>query len=253
MKKISYLAATVLVSLLTANCEDSVSDDFEDANGDVVEKFIQSVAIVPGQDFEVDANIVASYDTDGVLTSVTDGDDTVTFAHANGELTSIQGSSDPLNVEELYQSPHNAFEVGEVIAYDDNNNPKTIRFFEEESDSETDQVVIKEYTAEISYDDTPNPYFFTLQAGGIIDALDNVQLNLSAVPQAPEIVQARVLFPVNNISKIVYKDEEGETIDTVTAAYVYDKDNYPTSATITIVSSEEPGQLQYSATFKYVE
>ena len=72
-------------------------------------------------------------------------------------------------------------------------------------------------------------------------------------PQIPEIVQARLLFPVNNLSQIIYKNEEGEIIYTTNANYVYDNENYPTSATITSMSVENSEQRTFSLIFEYVD
>ena len=82
--------------------------------------------------------------------------------------------------------------------------------------------------------------------------MDGVQLNFSLNPQIPEIVQARILFPLNNPSQIIYKNEEGETIYTINANYIYNNENYPTSATITAVAVEDSEQSTYSAVFEYV-
>ena len=119
---------------------------------------------------------------------------------------------------------------------------KKIEFFEEDYDYQSNSYVTKTYTAEVSYDDAHNPYFYTLEAGGIIDVLDGVQLNFSLNPQVPEIVKARLLFPVNNPSQIIYKNEEAEIIYTINV-------NYPTSAKVTAVSIEDSEQSIYSASF----
>ena len=156
-------------------------------------------------------------------------------------------------MEELYESPYDAFETGDVLEYDENGNPELLEFREDEYDYDMDDYVTKLYTAELVYDDAPNPFYYTLQAGGLIDVLDGVQLNFSVNPQLPEIVQARLLFPVNNLSQIIYKDEEGEIVYTINANFVYDEDNYPTSATVTAVSSDYDDQDTFTTTFTYVE
>ena len=83
--------------------------------------------------------------------------------------------------------------------------------------------------------------------------MDDVQLNFSMNPQIPEIVQARLLFPVNNPSQIIYKNEEGEIINTINVNYSYDNENYPTSATVTAVSIQDSEQSTYSAIYQYVD
>jgi hypothetical protein len=255
MKKQKSLIALLCISLFTLSCsEDSVSDEFNDANGNVQVKLIESISIVSAQDSQENKNILLSYTSNGLLNTITDGIETSIFVYDNNnDLSNITGEGDNLSIEELYESPYDAFETGEVIEYDDNGNPRKIEFYEEEYDFNTDSYITKIYTAEISYDDTHNPYFYTLEAGGIIEVLDGVELNFSMNPQVPEIVQARLLFPVNNPSQIIYKNEEGEIIYTINVNYVYDNENYPTSATVTAVSIEDSEQSTYSAIFEYVE
>ena len=255
MKKQKSLIALLCISLFTLSCsEDSVSDEFNDANGNVQVKLIESISIVSAQDSQENKNILLSYTSNGLLNTITDGIETSIFVYDNNnDLSNITGEGDNLSIEELYESPYDAFETGEVIEYDDNGNPRKIEFYEEEYDFNTDSYITKNYTAEISYDDTHNPYFYTLEAGGIIEVLDGVELNFSMNPQVPEIVQARLLFPVNNPSQIIYKNEEGEIIYTINVNYVYNNENYPTSATVTAVSIEDSEQSTYSAIFEYVE
>jgi hypothetical protein len=255
MKNRSLFNLILVFSLTFISCsDDDVTGEFNDANGDVEVKLIESITVISAQDTQENTNILISYTSDGKLNTITDGIDTNIFVYDdNDELSNITGEGDNLNIEELYESPYDAFETGEVLEYDENDNPKKIQFLEEEYDFSTDSYITKMYTADVSYDETHNPYFYTLQAGGIIEVLDNVQLNFSMMPQVPEIVQARLLFPVNNPSQIIYKNEEGEIIYTINANYSYDSDNYPTSATITSVSTENSEQSTYSATFQYVE
>ena len=256
MKNQKSLIILLSLSLFTLSCsEDSVTDEFDNANGNVQEKLIESISIISAQDSQENKNISLSYTSDGLLNTISDGVETSIFVYDdNDNLSNITGGgNDNLNIEELYESPYDAFETGEVIQYDDNGNPKEIEFYEEEYDYNTDSYFTKIYTAEISYDNTHNPYFYTLEAGGIIEVLDDVQLNFSMNPQIPEIVQARLLFPVNNPSQLIYKNEEGEIIYTINVNYSYDNENYPTSATVTAVSIQDSEQSTYSAIYQYVD
>jgi hypothetical protein len=203
MKKQKSLVALLFISLFTLSCsEDSATDEFNDANGNVQVKLIESISFVSAQDSQENKNILFSYTSNGLLNTITDGIETSIFVYDNNnDLSNITGEGDNLNIEELYESPYDAFETGEVIEYDDNGNPRKIEFYEEEYDSNSNSNITKVYTAEVSYDDTHNPYFYTLEAGGIIEVLDGVQLNFSMNPQIPEIVQARLLFPLNNLSQ----------------------------------------------------
>jgi len=252
MKKTNYLFFALLTYCLAISCEDSVSEEFEDINGNVEEKLIKSITVISAQDSEENKNIVLSYDTNGRLNTITDGVDTSIFVYNNGELETITGQNDNLSIEELYESPYDAFETGQVLEYDDNGNPYKILFFDQYYDHDINDYVTVEFTATITYDNTPNPYFFTLKSAGIISVLDGVQLNFSLNPQVPEIVQARALFPVNNPSQIIYKDENGDIIYSMNVNYVYDSQNYPTSATVTAVSVEDNETSTYTSSYEYV-
>ncbi|MBF8150095.1 hypothetical protein ITJ86_09320 [Winogradskyella sp. F6397] len=256
MKNQKSLIILLSLSFFTLSCsEDSVSDEFDNANGNVQEKLIESISIISAQDSQENKNISISYTSDGLLNTISNDIETSIFVYDNNDnLSNITGAgNDNLNIEDLYESPYDAFETGEVIQYDDNGNPKKIEFYEEEYDYNTNSYFTKIYTAEISYDNTHNPYFYTLEAGGIIEVLDGVQLNFSMNPQIPEIVQARLLFPVNNPSQLIYKNEEGELMHTININYSYDNENYPTSATVTAVSIQDSEQSTYSAIYQYAD
>lgn len=256
MKNQKSLIILLSLPLFILSCsEDSVTDEFDNENGNVQEKLIESISIISDQDSQENKNISLSYTSDGLLNTISDGIETSIFTYDdNDNLSNITGGgNDNLNIEELYESPYDAFETGEVIQYYDNGNPKKIEFYEDEYDYNTGSYYTEIYTAEISYDNTHNPYFYTLKAGGIIEVLDDVQLNFSMNPQIPEIVQARLLFPVNNPSQLIYKNEEEEIIYTININYSYDNENYPTSATVTAVSVQDSEQSTYSAIYQYVD
>ncbi|WP_299367614.1 hypothetical protein [Winogradskyella sp.] len=256
MNKLISFVLLSCIALFTLSCgdDDTASGEFNDANGNVQPKLIESIAVTSAQDPLENTTVMFTYTSDGQLSTISDGSETGIFVYDNSDnLTNISGSGDNLNIEELYESPYDAFETGDVIAYDGDGNPITIEFYEEEYDFNTDTYVTKVYTADISYDDEHNPYFFTLEAGGLIEVMDDVELNFSMNPQLPEIVQARMLFPVNNPSQIIYKNEEGAIIYTINANYVYDDENYPTSATVTSIEAEDSGLSTYTAVFTYVE
>jgi len=252
MKNSFYSTLFVISLLFQFSCsEESVTDEFQDANGNVEEKLIRSVSYVSPEHPEDNITVNFSYNNDGSLSTVSDGTYTSIFLYEDNELNTITGSNDNLTMEELYQSPYDAFEIGQVVSYDENGNPEVIEFFEEEYDSDFGDYITKVYTATLDYDDAPNPFYYTTKAAGLIDVLDDVQLNFSLTPQSPEIVQARLLYPVNNLSQIIYKNEEGETIYSINANYDYDEDNYPTSATITAVSVLDSDQVIVSVVFTY--
>ncbi|MFK7833265.1 MAG: hypothetical protein AB8B52_08315 [Winogradskyella sp.] len=256
--KLKFLSLFCLSLVVFMSCEDSASEEFDDANPDAVARLIETVAVVSAQDPSENTTITVNYDANNRVSSITDGVDSSIFVYSNNELSNISGQGDNLNIEELYESPYNAFETGEVTQYDDNGNPTTITFYETEYDWSSNTDIELEYTAEITYDANPNPYFYTMQAAGIIAVLDNVELNLSMNPTSAEVIQARLLLPLNNIVSISYKDENGELVFNLAADYVYNSDNYPVSGTVTGTSYDEDfdGQPEtetsiYSAQYTY--
>ncbi len=251
----NFTVFTVFIVCFFTSCnEDSVSDEFNSVNEDVQEKLIKSISVISNQEIEESRNISLSYTPDRKLNTITDGDETTFFEYENNELSSIKGSgNESLNIEDLYQSPYDAFETGEVLNYDNNGNPTKIEFYEYDYNYDTDNEFIRVYTADISYDNKPNPYYYTLNSGGIIDVLDNVRLNISTNPQLEEIINARMLFPLNNPSQIIYKDDNNQTVFTVNVIYNYNSYNYPISAQVTSVSFENSVQTTYSAIFQYLD
>lgn len=241
MRKPKYVFLASMALALGTSCEKSSSEEFEEVNGNTVEKLISSISFVSAQDTEENEKVDFSYDSEKRLSRVNTGTDTSEFVYDDKGLTDVtgDGGEDNFDIEELYKSPYDAFETGDVVEYDDNKNPSKILFFEEEYNYETDDFIKKQYSAELTYEDSPSVYFNTLKAAGLIDVLDQVKLNFSMQPQAQEIIKAKTLLPNNNISGITYKDEEGAVVFEIETFYTYDADDYPTQVTVTSKSSEE--------------
>lgn len=259
MNKIISILILVLV-LITSCSEDSVTDEFNNANnndntnGSVASKLITKITGVSVQYPTENATIFISYDANDRVSSVSDGTEASVLVYNNGNLSTITSTGGtPFNVEELFVSPYDAFETGQVSEYDNNGNPIKLVFIEEEYDYNSGTYTTVEYTAEISYDTEPNPYFYTLQAAGIIEVLDNVELNFSLNPQTPEIVQARALFPLNNIKRIIYKDENSVVIYEIAADYVYNDVDHPITATVTASSPADNEISVYTLAYTYKE
>ncbi len=251
MKKLLFLSAITIF----ASCDsDSVSDEFDNANGDAAKKLIKNVEFNPAQIEEEDQVFTVNYDANNKVTSASSRVGTVVLEHENNELSTVTGDGDPFSLSELYQDPYDAFETGDVLEYDTSGNPVSISVLDDyrEYNPVTGEFeeIVDEYIATITYDPTPNPYFYTFEAAGLIEVLDKVQLNFSMMPQSPEIVRARALFPLNNIKSILYKDEDGEVVGELKVDYVYDADNYPTSATLTVIDDEGLSSL-YAITYIY--
>lgn len=251
--KLKFITLSLVVLTVFTSCEDSTSDEFNNNNPDAVEQLITNITTVSAQDPSENTSITINYNDNNRVTSASNGEETSLFVYDNGDLANITGGGEAFNVEELYESPYDAFEAGDVEEYDSNGNPKTIRFFEEEYNFSTNSYEMVEYTAEVSYDSQPNPYFYTLEAAGIIDVMDDVDLNFSMNPSAPEIVQARALFPSKNIKQILYKDASGTVVYDIKADYSYNALNYPTTATVTGESVQDNETSVFSLTYTYMQ
>ncbi|MGJ8715265.1 MAG: hypothetical protein ACSHXG_09200 [Maribacter stanieri] len=250
MKRINHLLLLSSIAVINFSCEKSTSEEFEDVNGNVETKLITSIDIKSVEDPDESNNILFSYNGDLRLTSIYDGMETTNFTYEDGNLSNVTGNGDNGNVEELYESPYDAFETGQVEEYDENGNPSVLQFIEYDYDYMTGEEEVVYYTAEISYDNKPNPFYKTAEAAGMIDVLDQIKLNFAVAPQAEEIVRAKALFPNNNPSQIVYKNAEGEIEYTINLSYTYDGD-YPTAATVSSVSADGGDNVTYLTTFTY--
>jgi hypothetical protein len=250
MKSINYLLLISSISIINFSCEKSTSEEFDDVNGNVETKLMSSISVISAQSADENSNISFIYNSDNRLTAITNGDETTIFSYQDGNLSNVTGQGDSGNVEELYESPYDAFETGQVEEYDDNGNPSVFKFIEYIYNQSTFEEEMVYYTAEVTYDNKPNPFYKTAEAAGLIEVMDRVRLNFSLTPQPAEIVKAKALFPNNNTSQIVYKDENGEVVYIINLAYTYDGD-YPTSATVTSISTEGSNST-YNTTFSYV-
>lgn len=246
--KNKFLTALCAFSLLAfASCSDDSSDEFENANGDVAKKYITNLNYSDLSSPENSKNYTVTYDADGKVTKASNGTETSLFTYSGSDLQKISDSNDVLAMTELTQPHHKAYEVGEVLVYDAKGNPVKLRAF----DRYYDGSISEEYIVEITYDDKPNPFFYTLEAAGIIKVLDNVNLNFSMTPQAEQLVKAKLLLPLNNPQKVVVRHLDGTVKSQVTTSYVYGNDKYPTSATFTEVNENESGSDIFTVVYSY--
>ncbi|EAR16464.1 hypothetical protein [Robiginitalea biformata] len=232
------------------SCSDSVSNEFEAVNGNVEERRLQSISVVSPQRPEDNKYFLFTYDGQGRLTSFTDSEETAVVLYEDNSVSGFADSYGTIGIEELYASPYDAFSTGQVEEYDNKGNPRILSFLEPVYDYELNTVVQEQYTLEISYDEQPNPYYYTLESAGLINVLDRIQLNFGMAPQPEELIRARLLFPLNNPSQLVYRDEAGEIVHTVNVDYNYEGD-YPTSATIIALSPQSGSSANLSVTFQY--
>ncbi|HEX8577849.1 MAG TPA: hypothetical protein VF677_16310, partial [Flavobacterium sp.] len=203
---------SVLMSVFMSSCSDSASDEFDDANGNANARYIKTITSISPSDGS--NTITVNYNASGKVTNMSTGTKSTNFAYENDNLTNVTGDIDPLQISQLYQAPYEAYDFGQVLVYDAKKNPAEIKLF-----NENIHGVKEEFSASITYDTAPNSFFHTLKAAGIIDVLDKVKLNLNMQSMPKQIVQARVLLPVNNPTKVVIKNVRGATLSTTSISY----------------------------------
>lgn len=240
MKKNFFLAALLCGSVLISCSSDDSSDNLS-SNA----RYIKTVNVIDSEN-GFNQTWTVNYDTDGRVKNITDGIELSTMVYnENNQLTTITGDSEPFSMSELYQAPYDGYEFGEVLNYDSNGNPKKLRLFSRDYEG----TIEEEYVSDIYYDTQTNPFLHTLNKAGILEVLDNIDLNFSSVPTAQELIVAKVLLPVNNPKRFVVKTLSGEVKTETVANYVYNSDGYPTSATFT--TTNEDGVSVASATYTY--
>ncbi len=229
MKKKVLVLSTVMSIIFLLSCSKSADDDFDDANGDVAKKYIKHVQIIENEG--ENRIYTVNYGTGDRISSISNGNSSAFFNYSEAdELSSVVDDNDTFDIDELYQSPYDAFETGNVIEYDEKANPIKIEVYEEESVS---NLLI----GDIIYDPNPNPFYYTLKAAGVIDVIDRVDLNFGY--SNPSIIKAKQLLPYNNIRAMIFRDESGITKYEVQIDYKYDEDKYPISAVINALSVDE--------------
>lgn len=233
---------SLLAAILMSSCTDSASDEFNDANGNAAAKYIKTVT---SNSSDGSSTVIVNYDAAGKVISFTDGTESSVLVYENSNLTTVTGDGDPFAISELYQAPYEAYDIGEVLAYDANGNPTDIKLFQENEFGD-----IEQFSAKVTYGTAPNAFFYTLKAAGVIDVLDNVELNLNMQGTPQEIVDARVMLPVNNPTKVVIKDGQGIVVSTTLTSYVYNSFNYPTSAIVVTTEDGDTDTANFTFTYK---
>lgn len=241
--KHKFMAAFAAVALMAlASCSDDSSDS-NNNTGEDAKMYIKTISTTTSEG--ENSTLTVNYDAAGRVTSATDGEETSFFAYEDGDLKNVSGSGDVLSVPNLLSTPQDAYEVGDVLDYDSHGNPIKVLIYERDWDGS----IYAQYTGDITYDSYSNPYYYTLEAAGIIKVLDGLDLNFSLTPQSQELIKAKLLLPANNPKKVVIKDEAGATVKTITTDYIYMSDGYPAQATTTETS--EYGTWIYSTTYTY--
>jgi hypothetical protein len=240
MKKIPLLSSVLFIAVTSLlSCDKATTvDDFEEANGSIVEKQVKRIETNYSDAWVENYNIIINYDGNNKVSSVSDGEFTKFFNYdSSGDLMSVSdnGNDYTLTISDLYQAPYDVFDKGEVLEYDDKGNPTKISVFEDGYNSST-------LIGDIFYDPNPNPFFYTLKAANIIDILDNVEFNFGY--QSPTIIKAKQLLPFNNISGMIFKDSNNETKIEIQFDYTYDNDGYPIRADVyTFIQGESDSHI----------
>lgn len=247
-KFFTVLAALSFMAFTACSDDDSQSTN-NGVNDGTPKKYIESVVFTSNDNSENNRNLSVTYDNDGKVTNVSVNEDTAVLSYEGENLTNITGGGDEIIMSDVMSTVYDGYEVGEVLNYDNDGNPVEIRLFERGWEG----AIEASYVATVTYDNKPNPYYYTMEAAGVIDILDNVELNFSMTPQAEEIVLAKMLLPVNNPSKVVVRDEETqEVVSEITAIYQYNSNDYPTTVSITEVNADNY-VYTYNAVYTYKE
>ena len=185
MKTHCFSLVVILVVLFSEGCKKSAQDEFNNANGITAEKYIQRVEIFSSISKE-NKSYTVNYDGSNRVSSITDGSQSSFFNFSSDDvLMNVSDGKKPFIINDLYQSPYDAFETGDVLEYDLNGNPIRIQVYENGHNS---NLLI----GEIIYDANPNPFFYTIKAAGLIDVIDHVDLNLNST--SPNIIKARLYY-----------------------------------------------------------
>lgn len=247
MKKI-ILSTSVLFALISCSNDDGYTDE----HANQAKKYITKMESVIDGNTE---NVILNYNNNGKIVSYTDGREIGILSYDNnGELAYISGDGDQLIMDEVFSEIHDAYELGKVLRYDAKGNPIELEL--KDSHWEWDEVnydyheVIEINKAYITYDDKPYFMYNTLDAAGIIRALDKTRLNFNLNITAQDLIIAKTLLPVNNVSKIEVKDSNNRLMQKITLSYDYSSDNYPASIFMTSVADGEVEAKTINITYK---
>ena len=236
--RLSKNVAVLLCSTLFVVACSTNDDGFDDANGNVAKKYVTKIIT------QTDGTTTVSdvvYNNDGkVISASSDGDVKYFSYHDDGRLKKISGGGDNFMTSEIINEIHSAYEIGDVLQYDANGNPTILELYD--LDDNGNQVT---HIANLSYDNIPFTFYYTLDAAGIIAVLNDVRLQFY---MPTEIVMAKKLLPVFNPINAVIKNSLNQEIGSIAVNYTYDSDNYPTNATV--ISIDQDGYAS-SATVLY--
>jgi hypothetical protein len=232
MKYTNYFLIAILL-IASSSCKKSLDDEFEEANGEVSEKLISRIVVSSNHDEDQNGTYLFNYDGDNRISSLSDGESNSFFTYdSNDKLTKISSANDPIVMDDLYQTPYDLFEDGNVTAYDDNGNPEKVEVYEEDY-YEGEYILY----GTITYDPNPNPLYYTMKAGGIIDVLDRINFDIGT-PTSPTLVKAKKMLPFNNFKSMIFRNVDGEIETDIQFKTYYDDDGYAELVTITSLNED---------------
>ena len=236
IKKLTLLLA---ICCFTTSCS-SDDDGFDDANGGAAKKYVKKI-ITEGEGQTTISEV--NYNSQGrVISASSDGESKYFSYDDDGGLKKVSGGGDNVMTSEVIGDIQDAYEIGDVLQYDEKGNPTVLELYDQ--DYYGNQII---NTAELTYDDKPFTFYYTLDAAGIIDVLYDVRLQFYA-PE--EIIMAKKLLPVNNPVNAIIKDNSNQEIGTISVDYNYAENNYP--KTTTVVSIDDEGYAEsYNVTYEY--
>ena len=109
-KEFFFLGAALSVVIFFGCRKSSTEEEFIAANVPVAKKYINHFQVFSDDNKFDNATYTVNYDSDGRVSSVTDGN-TSGFNQYNGsnELSSVSTDRTAFNMSELYQAPYSAF------------------------------------------------------------------------------------------------------------------------------------------------
>jgi len=253
MKKIAILLTFLMVSTFISCNKSSIEDGFEGANSNVKEKLLEQVTYDGSNAYNSSYSYQLEYDGQNHLCCATFNSDrygnkdtqtSLLNYDSEGNLSNITGSDTPIKMSDLYETPYDAYELGDVLEYDKKGNPTKVEAFANTNLNDTEEML----TAVISYDDKPNPFYYTLKAGGFIDVLDNIDLKFG--PESPDLVKAYKLLPFNNINGVTFKSSDGLVQAEILFDTTYDDDGYATNSTVTYVTQSGTNKSYIAYVYK---
>jgi YD repeat-containing protein len=239
MKNIILL---ISISLFLFSCEkDSLDEGFENANPNVKEKLIKQFELFSDDWSDADGTTRINYNSENIITSITSEGSTQFFYYDDfGNLDSITGDSDGFFIDQIFEeigdSAVAAYKWGDVLKYDDKGNPEEVELLRGSLDIPYSPFggIDEHSIAYISYDPIPNPFYYSLKAGGIIDVLNNIYLDFGYGPKELIIAKKMLLFNFPNL--IMVKKISGSTEAEIHFENTVDDDDYLTRSEVFFAS-----------------